>query len=44
MRPFGDFQLRMPPWTMGKYFEHSAPPDVVPPQAHGLRIQGRLNG
>jgi 2-keto-4-pentenoate hydratase/2-oxohepta-3-ene-1,7-dioic acid hydratase in catechol pathway len=46
-----DFQLRTPQWTMGKNFDGSGAfgpwlvtPDAVPPGAHGLRIQGRLNG
>ena len=46
-----DFQLRTPQWTMGKNFDATGAfgpwlvtPDVVPPGAHGLRIQGRLNG
>ncbi len=46
-----DFQLRTPQWTMGKNFDATgafgpwlATPDAVPPGAHGLRIQGRLNG
>jgi acylpyruvate hydrolase len=46
-----DFQLRTPPWTMGKNFDGTGAfgpwlvtPDAVPPGASGLRIQGRLNG
>ena len=46
-----DFQLRTPQWTMGKNFDGTGAfgpwlvtPDGVPPGAHGLRIQGRLNG
>jgi acylpyruvate hydrolase len=46
-----DFQLRTPQWTMGKNFNATGAfgpwlvtPDAVPPGAHGLRIQGRLNG
>jgi acylpyruvate hydrolase len=46
-----DFQLRTPQWTMGKNFNGTGAfgpwlvtPDSVPPGAHGLRIQGRLNG
>jgi 2-keto-4-pentenoate hydratase/2-oxohepta-3-ene-1,7-dioic acid hydratase in catechol pathway len=46
-----DFQLRTPQWTMGKNFDASGAfgpwlvtRDAVPPGAHGLRIQGRLNG
>jgi acylpyruvate hydrolase len=46
-----DFQLRTPQWTMGKNFDATGSfgpwlvtPDAVPPGAHGLRIQGRLNG
>ena len=46
-----DFQLRTPQWTMGKNFDGTGSfgpwlvtPDAVPPGAHGLRIQGRLNG
>jgi acylpyruvate hydrolase len=46
-----DFQLRTPQWTMGKNFDATGAfgpwlvtPDSVPPGAHGLRIQGRLNG
>jgi acylpyruvate hydrolase len=46
-----DFQLRTPQWTMGKNFDATGAfgpwlvtPDAVPPGAHGLRIQGRLNG
>ncbi|MCK9687117.1 fumarylacetoacetate hydrolase family protein [Scleromatobacter humisilvae] len=46
-----DFQLRTPQWTMGKNFDGSGAfgpwlvtPDAVPPGAHGLRIEGRLNG
>ena len=46
-----DFQLRTPQWTMGKNFDGTGAfgpwlvtPDVLPPGAHGLRIQGRLNG
>jgi len=46
-----EFQLRTPQWTMGKNFDATGAfgpwlvtPDVVPPGAHGLRIQGRLNG
>ena len=45
-----DFQLRTPQWTMGKNFDATGAfgpwlvtPDAVPPGAHGLRIQGRLN-
>src|SRR5271170_6935074 len=46
-----DFQLRTPQWTMGKNFDGTGSfgpwlvtPDALPPGAHGLRIQGRLNG
>jgi acylpyruvate hydrolase len=46
-----EFQLRTPQWTMGKNFDGTGAfgpwlvtPDSVPPGAHGLRIQGRLNG
>jgi acylpyruvate hydrolase len=46
-----DFQLRTPQRTMGKNFDATGAfgpwlvtPDTVPPGAHGLRIQGRLNG
>src|SRR6201988_5072256 len=46
-----DYQLRTPQWTMGKNFDATGAfgpwlvtPDAVPPGAHGLRIQGRLNG
>ena len=46
-----DFQLRTPQWTIGKNFDGTGAfgpwlvtPDAVPPGAHGLRIQGRLNG
>jgi 2-keto-4-pentenoate hydratase/2-oxohepta-3-ene-1,7-dioic acid hydratase in catechol pathway len=46
-----DFQLRTPQWTMGKNFDATGAfgpwlvtPDAVPPGAHGLRVQGRLNG
>jgi acylpyruvate hydrolase len=46
-----DFQLRTPQWTMGKNFDATGAfgpwlvtPDALPPRAHGLRIQGRLNG
>jgi acylpyruvate hydrolase len=46
-----DFQLRTPQWTMGKNFDATGAfgpwlvtPDTLPPGAHGLRIQGRLNG
>jgi acylpyruvate hydrolase len=46
-----DFQLRTPQWTMGKNFDGTGAfgpwlvtPDAVAPGAHGLRIQGRLNG
>jgi acylpyruvate hydrolase len=46
-----DFQLRTPQWTMGKNFDGTGAfgpwlvtPDAVPPGAHGLGIQGRLNG
>jgi 2-keto-4-pentenoate hydratase/2-oxohepta-3-ene-1,7-dioic acid hydratase in catechol pathway len=46
-----DFQLRTPQWTLGKNFDATGAfgpwlvtPDAVPPGAHGLRIQGRLNG
>ena len=46
-----DFQQRTPQWTMGKNFDATGAfgpwlvtPDAVPPGAHGLRIQGRLNG
>jgi acylpyruvate hydrolase len=54
--PFNDatireFQLRTPQWTIGKNFDGTGAfgpwlvtPDGVPPGAHGLRIQGRLNG
>ena len=44
-------QLRTPQWTMGKNFDGTGAfgpwlvtPDALPPAAHGLRIQGRLNG
>ena len=46
-----DFQFRTPQWTLGKNFDATGAfgpwlvtPDAVPPGAHGLRIQGRLNG
>jgi acylpyruvate hydrolase len=46
-----EFQLRTPQWTMGKNFDGTGSfgpwlvtPDALPPGAHGLRIQGRLNG
>ena len=46
-----DFQLRTAQWTIGKNFDATGAfgpwlvtPDAVPPGAHGLRIQGRLNG
>jgi acylpyruvate hydrolase len=46
-----EFQLRTPQWTMGKNFDGTGAfgpwlvtPDSLPPGAHGLRIQGRLNG
>lgn len=46
-----DFQLRTPQWTIGKNFDGTGAfgpwlvtPDALPPAAHGLRIQGRLNG
>jgi len=46
-----DFQLRTPQWTMGKNFDGTGAfgpclvtADALPPGAHGLRIQGRLNG
>src|SRR5271169_648226 len=46
-----DFQLRTPQWPMGKNFDGTGAfgpwlvtPDALPPGAHGLRIQGRLNG
>ncbi|MGA2997506.1 fumarylacetoacetate hydrolase family protein [Bradyrhizobium sp.] len=46
-----DFQLRTPQWTMGKNFDGTGSfgpwlvtADALPPGAHGLRIQGRLNG
>jgi acylpyruvate hydrolase len=46
-----DFQLRTPQWTMGKNFDATwafgpwlVTPDALPPGAHSLRIQGRLNG
>jgi acylpyruvate hydrolase len=46
-----DFQLRTPQWTMGKNFDGTGAfgpwlvtPDALPQGAHGLRIQGRLNG
>jgi 2-keto-4-pentenoate hydratase/2-oxohepta-3-ene-1,7-dioic acid hydratase in catechol pathway len=46
-----DFQFRTPQWTMGKNFDATGAfgpwlvtSDAVPPGAHGLRIQGRLNG
>ena len=46
-----DFQLRTPQWTIGKNFDATGAfgpwlvtPDAAPPGAHGLRIQGRLNG
>jgi acylpyruvate hydrolase len=46
-----EFQLRTPQWTMGKNFDDTGAfgpwlvtPDALPPGAHGLRIQGRLNG
>jgi acylpyruvate hydrolase len=46
-----EFQLRTPQWTMGKNFDGTGAfgpwlvtPDTLPPGAHGLRIQGRLNG
>jgi acylpyruvate hydrolase len=46
-----EFQLRTPQWTMGKNFDATGAfgpwlvtPDALPLGAHGLRIQGRLNG
>jgi len=46
-----EFQLRTPQWTIGKNFDATGAfgpwlvtPDALPPGAHGLRIQGRLNG
>jgi acylpyruvate hydrolase len=46
-----DFQLRTPQWTMGKNFDATGAfgpwlvtTDALPSGAHGLRIQGRLNG
>ena len=46
-----EFQLRTPQWTMGKNFDATGAfgpwlvtPDALPPGAHGLRIQVRLNG
>jgi acylpyruvate hydrolase len=46
-----EFQLRTPQWTMGKNFDATGAfgpwlvtPDALPPGAHGLRVQGRLNG
>ena len=46
-----DFQLRTPQWTIGKNFDGTGAfgpwlvtPDAVPAAAHGLGIQGRLNG
>ena len=46
-----DFQLRTPQWTMGKNFDGTGAfgpwlvtPDALPPGAHGLHSQGRLNG
>ena len=46
-----EFQLRTPQWTMGKNFDDTGAfgpwlvtSDALPPGAHGLRIQGRLNG
>ena len=46
-----DFQLRTPQWTIGKNFDATGAfgpwlvtPDALPPGAHGLHIQGRLNG
>jgi acylpyruvate hydrolase len=46
-----DFQVRTPQWTIGKNFDGTGAfgpwlvtPDALPPGAHGLRIQGRLNG
>ncbi|WP_158753729.1 fumarylacetoacetate hydrolase family protein [Dyella sp. S184] len=46
-----DFQLRTPQWTIGKNFDGTGAfgpwlvtPDALPPGAHGLHIQGRLNG
>jgi acylpyruvate hydrolase len=46
-----EFQLRTPQWTMGKNFDGTGAfgpwlvtSDALPPGAHGLRIQGRLNG
>jgi acylpyruvate hydrolase len=46
-----DFQLRTPQWTLGKNFDATGAfgpwlvtPDALPPGAHGLRLQGRLNG
>jgi acylpyruvate hydrolase len=45
-----EFQLRTPQWTLGKNFDGTGAfgpwlvtPDALPPGAHGLRIQGRLN-
>jgi 2-keto-4-pentenoate hydratase/2-oxohepta-3-ene-1,7-dioic acid hydratase in catechol pathway len=46
-----EFQLRTPQWTMGKNFDATGAfgpwlvtPDALPSGAHGLRVQGRLNG
>jgi acylpyruvate hydrolase len=46
-----EFQLRTPQWTMGKNFDATGAfgpwlvtPDALPPGAHGLRVQCRLNG
>ena len=46
-----DFQLRTPQWTVGKNFDNTGPfgpifvsADELPPGAHGLKIETRLNG
>jgi acylpyruvate hydrolase len=46
-----DFQLRTPQWTVGKNFDSTGPfgpvfvsADELPPGAHGLKIETRLNG
>jgi acylpyruvate hydrolase len=46
-----DFQLRTPQWTVGKNFDDTGPfgpvfvtADELPPGAHGLKIETRLNG
>jgi acylpyruvate hydrolase len=46
-----DFQLRTPQWTVGKNFDSTGPfgpvfvsADELPPGAHDLKIETRLNG